>query len=168
MQMRVDEKVPLRWAVVFDDCQGNQKLNFEVSNPEFKVKPNGGLVALRNLTDAGGSIFIHARSAQAEDTAEVFIVGRKERHGSLKSAFVNNLINNSWRPDILENEWQMAPVFSVLMDNWGKLNFAEWDICGSKAHDMVLQLSPQFDRFDSVDGLDENLHERHGHNPVQR
>ncbi|XP_044283908.1 cadherin-13 isoform X1 [Varanus komodoensis] len=70
--------------LVFDDCQGNQKLNFEVSNPEFKVKPNGGLVALRNLTDAGGSIFIHARSAQAEDTAEVFIVGRKERHGSLK------------------------------------------------------------------------------------
>uniref|UniRef100_A0A6J0UAB1 Cadherin-13 n=1 Tax=Pogona vitticeps TaxID=103695 RepID=A0A6J0UAB1_9SAUR len=73
--------------LVFDDCQGNHRLSFEVSNPDFKVEPNGGLVALRNLSEAGRTFFIHARSAQAEDTAEVLIVGRKEKHGSLKEIF---------------------------------------------------------------------------------
>ncbi|CAI5782464.1 cadherin-13 isoform X2, partial [Podarcis lilfordi] len=73
--------------VVFDDCQGNHKLNFEVSNPGFKVEPNGVLVALRNLSDTGRALFIHARSAQAEDTAEVLLVDRKEKQGSLKEIF---------------------------------------------------------------------------------
>lgn len=70
--------------MVFDDCQGNHKLNFEVSNPDFKVEPNGILLALRNLSEAGRTLFVHARSARAEDMAEVLIAGRKERHGSLK------------------------------------------------------------------------------------
>ncbi|XP_053256110.1 cadherin-13 [Podarcis raffonei] len=73
--------------LVFDDCQGNHKLNFEVSNPGFKVEPNGVLVALRNLSDTGRALFIHARSAQAEDTAEVLLVDRKEKQGSLKEIF---------------------------------------------------------------------------------
>ncbi|XP_042294224.1 cadherin-13 [Sceloporus undulatus] len=73
--------------LVFDDCQGNHRLNFKVSNPDFKVEPNGALVALRNLSEAGTTLFIHGRSARAEDTAEVLIVGRKEKHSSLKEIF---------------------------------------------------------------------------------
>lgn len=72
------------FPVVFDDCKGNDKLNFEVSNPDFKMEPNGSLVALKNITEAGRALFIHARSAQAEDMAEVVIVGGKDNHGSLK------------------------------------------------------------------------------------
>lgn len=70
--------------MVFDDCQENRKLNFEVSSPDFKVEPNGALVALRNLSDAERALVIRAQSARAEDTAEVLIVGRKEKSGSLK------------------------------------------------------------------------------------
>ncbi|XP_067396269.1 cadherin-13 isoform X8 [Emydura macquarii macquarii] len=73
--------------LVFDDCEGNDKLNFEVSNPDFKVEPNGSLVALKNITEVDRALFIHARSAQAEDMAEVLIVGGKEKHGSLKEIF---------------------------------------------------------------------------------
>ncbi|XP_043350771.1 cadherin-13 isoform X5 [Dermochelys coriacea] len=73
--------------LVFDDCKGNDKLNFEVSNPDFKVEPNGSLVALKNITEAGRALFIHARSAQAEDMAEVLIVRGKDYHGSLKEIF---------------------------------------------------------------------------------
>ncbi|XP_034282423.1 cadherin-13 [Pantherophis guttatus] len=73
--------------LVFDDCQENHKLNFEVSSPDFKVEPNGALVALRNLSDAERALVIRAQSAQAEDTAEVLIVGRKEKSGSLKERF---------------------------------------------------------------------------------
>ncbi|XP_053126597.1 cadherin-13 isoform X2 [Hemicordylus capensis] len=73
--------------LVFDDCRGNHKLNFEVSNPDFKVEPNGALVALRNLSEAGKAFSIHARSAQVEDTAEVLIAGGKEKRSSLKEIF---------------------------------------------------------------------------------
>lgn len=70
--------------MVFDDCQENHKLNFEVSSPDFKVEPNGALVALRNLSDAERALVIRAQSARAEDTAEVLIVGRKEKSNPLK------------------------------------------------------------------------------------
>lgn len=70
--------------MAFDDCQENHKLNFEVSSPDFKVEPNGALVALRNLSDAERALVIRAQSAWAKDTAEVLIVGRKEKSGSLK------------------------------------------------------------------------------------
>uniref|UniRef100_A0A8D0BJ57 Cadherin-13 n=1 Tax=Salvator merianae TaxID=96440 RepID=A0A8D0BJ57_SALMN len=70
--------------LIFDDCQGNQKLNFEVSNPDFKVEPNGVLVSLRNLSSISRALYIRAQSAYTEDTAEVLIVGGKEKHHSLK------------------------------------------------------------------------------------
>nr|XP_014428904.1 cadherin-13 isoform X2 [Pelodiscus sinensis] len=68
--------------LAFDDCKGNDKLSFAVSNPDFKVEPNGSLVALKNITEAVTALFIHARSAQAEDMA-------KEKHGYLKEIFKN-------------------------------------------------------------------------------
>ncbi|XP_075289982.1 cadherin-13 isoform X1 [Opisthocomus hoazin] len=71
----------------FDDCKGNNKLNFEVSNPDFKVEHDGSLVALKNISEAGRALFIHARSEHAEDMAEILIVGANEKHGALKDIF---------------------------------------------------------------------------------
>ncbi|XP_061863620.1 cadherin-13 isoform X1 [Colius striatus] len=71
----------------FDDCKGNNKLNFEVSNPDFKVERDGSLVALKNVSEAGRALFVHARSEHAEDMAEILIVGANEKHGALKEIF---------------------------------------------------------------------------------
>ncbi|XP_009681208.1 cadherin-13 isoform X2 [Struthio camelus] len=73
--------------LVFDDCQGNNKLNFEVSNPDFKVESDGSLVALKNISEAGRALFVHARTEHAEDMAEILIVGANEKHGALKEIF---------------------------------------------------------------------------------
>ncbi|KAM9374041.1 cadherin-13 [Phaethornis superciliosus] len=71
----------------FDDCKGNNQLNFEVSNPDFKVEHDGSLVALKNVSEAGRALFVHARSEHAEDMAEILIVGANEKHGALKEIF---------------------------------------------------------------------------------
>ncbi|XP_010004505.1 PREDICTED: cadherin-13 [Chaetura pelagica] len=71
----------------FDDCKGNNNLNFEVSNPDFKVESDGSLVALKNISEAGRALFVHARSEHAEDMAEILIVGANEKHGELKEIF---------------------------------------------------------------------------------
>uniref|UniRef100_A0A8C2TVL6 Cadherin-13 n=2 Tax=Coturnix japonica TaxID=93934 RepID=A0A8C2TVL6_COTJA len=73
--------------LVFDDCKGNNRLNFEVSNPDFKVEHDGSLVALKNVSEAGRALFVHARSEHAEDMAEILIVGANEKHGALKEIF---------------------------------------------------------------------------------
>uniref|UniRef100_A0A8V0Y0Z2 Cadherin-13 n=3 Tax=Gallus gallus TaxID=9031 RepID=A0A8V0Y0Z2_CHICK len=73
--------------LVFDDCKGNNKLNFEVSNPDFKVEHDGSLVALKNVSEAGRALFVHARSEHAEDMAEILIVGADEKHDALKEIF---------------------------------------------------------------------------------
>ncbi|XP_061232496.1 cadherin-13-like [Neopsephotus bourkii] len=70
--------------VKFDDCKGNNKLTFEVSNPDFKVEHDGTLVALRNMSEAGRTLFVHAQSEHAEDLAEILIVEEKEKHSALK------------------------------------------------------------------------------------
>ncbi|KAM9509288.1 cadherin-13 isoform 2-T2 [Guaruba guarouba] len=68
----------------FDDCKGNNKLTFEVSNPDFKVEHNGTLVALKHISEAGRTLFVHAQSEHAEDLAEILIIDKKEKHGALK------------------------------------------------------------------------------------
>ncbi|XP_062474307.1 cadherin-13 isoform X1 [Pezoporus occidentalis] len=68
----------------FDDCKGNNKLTFEVSNPDFKVERDGTLVALKNMSEAGRTFFVHAQSEHAEDLAEILIVEEKEKHSALK------------------------------------------------------------------------------------
>lgn len=70
--------------VKFDDCKGNNKLNFEVSNPDFTVELDGNLVALKNVSEAGRALFVHARSEHAEDMAEIFILEANEKRGALK------------------------------------------------------------------------------------
>lgn len=71
-------------TVEFDDCKGNNQLNFEVSNPDFKVEHDGSLVALKNVSEVGRALFVHARSEHAEDMAEILVVGANEKHGALK------------------------------------------------------------------------------------
>uniref|UniRef100_A0A6I8NFA7 Cadherin-13 n=1 Tax=Ornithorhynchus anatinus TaxID=9258 RepID=A0A6I8NFA7_ORNAN len=75
--------------LAFDDCEGNATLSFEVSNPDFKVKPNGDLIALKNVTEVGRTFFIHGRTEHAEDMAEITIDGGREIQGSLKEIFKN-------------------------------------------------------------------------------
>ncbi|XP_010018194.1 PREDICTED: cadherin-13-like, partial [Nestor notabilis] len=68
----------------FDDCKGNNKLTFEVSNPNFKVEHDGTLVALKNMSEAGRALFVHAQSEHAEDMAEILLVEENEKHSALK------------------------------------------------------------------------------------
>ncbi|XP_054565935.1 cadherin-13 isoform X12 [Eptesicus fuscus] len=71
----------------FSDCKGNDKLHYEVSSPYFKVNNEGGLVALKNVTAVGKTLFVHARTPHAEDMAELVIVGGKDIQGSLQDIF---------------------------------------------------------------------------------
>ncbi|XP_044787159.2 cadherin-13 isoform X4 [Bubalus bubalis] len=73
--------------LTFSDCKGNDKLHYEVSSPYFKVNNDGSLVALRNITAVGKTLFVHARTPHAEDMAELVIVGGKDIQGSLQDIF---------------------------------------------------------------------------------
>lgn len=70
--------------VNFSDCKGNDKLHYEVSSPYFRVNNEGGLVALRNITAVGKTLFIHARTPHVDDMAELVIVGGKDIQGPLQ------------------------------------------------------------------------------------
>ncbi|XP_034528710.1 cadherin-13 isoform X4 [Ailuropoda melanoleuca] len=73
--------------LTFSDCKGNNKLHYEVSSPYFKVNNDGSLVALKNITAVGKTLFVHARTPHAEDMAELVIVGGKDIQGSLQDIF---------------------------------------------------------------------------------
>ncbi|XP_027475015.1 cadherin-13 isoform X2 [Zalophus californianus] len=73
--------------LTFSDCKGNNKLHYEVSSPYFKVNNDGSLVALKNITAVGKTLFVHARTPHAEDMAELMIVGGKDIQGSLQDIF---------------------------------------------------------------------------------
>ncbi|XP_022438788.1 cadherin-13 isoform X5 [Delphinapterus leucas] len=73
--------------LTFSDCKGNDKLHYEVSSPYFKVNNDGSLVALRNITAVGKTLFVHAQTPHAEDMAELVIVGGKDIRGSLQDIF---------------------------------------------------------------------------------
>uniref|UniRef100_A0A5G2QPP8 Cadherin 13 n=1 Tax=Sus scrofa TaxID=9823 RepID=A0A5G2QPP8_PIG len=73
--------------LTFSDCKGNDKLHYEVSSPYFKVNNDGSLVALRNVTAVGKTLFVHARTRHAEDMAELMIVGGKDIQGSSQDIF---------------------------------------------------------------------------------
>ncbi|XP_063293933.1 cadherin-13 [Pelobates fuscus] len=71
--------------VLFDDCQGNEGVVYEISSPDFKVEPDGSLIALRSVIESSRPLFIHAHSAYSDDMAEVKFIGRKDRHSPLKN-----------------------------------------------------------------------------------
>uniref|UniRef100_A0A8C5Q9V2 Cadherin-13 n=2 Tax=Leptobrachium leishanense TaxID=445787 RepID=A0A8C5Q9V2_9ANUR len=70
--------------VLFDDCQGNDGVVYEVSHPDFRVEHDGSLIALRDVIDTTPTFFIHAHSDHSDDLAEVKFLA-KERHGSIKN-----------------------------------------------------------------------------------
>jgi cadherin 13 (H-cadherin) len=80
-------------SVTFSDCKGNNKLRYEVSSPHFKVNRDGSLVALRNISAVGRTLFVHARTPHAEDMAELVIIGGKDIQGSSQ---VIKLFGMSW------------------------------------------------------------------------
>ncbi|ELW62956.1 Cadherin-13 [Tupaia chinensis] len=82
-------------TVTFSDCKGNNELRYEVSSPYFKVNSDGSLVALRNVTAVGRTLFVHARTPHAEDMAELVIVGGKDIQGSLQRAASPGFCGNS-------------------------------------------------------------------------
>uniref|UniRef100_A0A8K9XNI1 Cadherin-13 n=1 Tax=Oncorhynchus mykiss TaxID=8022 RepID=A0A8K9XNI1_ONCMY len=65
--------------VFFDDCAGNEGLAFEVSHPDFQVDEEMNLVARRDVMDSGTVMFIHGVNEQADDMAQVDIVGAPPR-----------------------------------------------------------------------------------------
>ncbi|XP_020494790.1 cadherin-13 [Labrus bergylta] len=62
--------------VEFDDCAGNENVEFEVSDPSFLVDRDLNLVAQREVLTCGPVLFIHGLSAHADDTAQVEVSGR--------------------------------------------------------------------------------------------
>ncbi|KAF7464266.1 hypothetical protein GHT09_007540 [Marmota monax] len=82
-----DRQGDLHLIVTFSDCKGNDKLRYEVSSPHFRVNSDGSLVALRNITAVGRTLFVHARTPHAEDMAELMIIGGKDIQGSLQDIF---------------------------------------------------------------------------------
>ncbi|TSK38477.1 Cadherin-13 [Bagarius yarrelli] len=61
--------------VMFDDCEGNKDVSFEVSHPDFLIDKNLTLVPRRDVVDTGAAIFIHWISDHADDTAQVDVIG---------------------------------------------------------------------------------------------
>ncbi|XP_073706295.1 cadherin-13 [Garra rufa] len=70
--------VPLL-QVVFDDCAGNEGVEFEVSNPDFLIDENLNLVARRDVIDSGDVMFVHGVNVHVDDMAQVTIMGAPSR-----------------------------------------------------------------------------------------
>lgn len=83
------EFIENQWILnlTFSDCKGDGKPHYEVSSPYFKVNSDGGLVALRNVTAVGKTLFVHARTPHAEDMAELVIVGGRDDQDSSQDIF---------------------------------------------------------------------------------
>uniref|UniRef100_A0A8C1XSY6 Cadherin-13 n=1 Tax=Cyprinus carpio TaxID=7962 RepID=A0A8C1XSY6_CYPCA len=70
--------VPLL-QVVFDDCAGNEDVEFEVSNPDFLIDKNLNLVPRRDVIDSGDVMFVHGVNVHVDDMAQVTIMGAPSR-----------------------------------------------------------------------------------------
>ncbi|KAM7396369.1 hypothetical protein PAMP_019414 [Pampus punctatissimus] len=56
--------------VEFDDCEGNEGVVFEVSDPSFQVDEDLNLVPQQDVPYSGPVMFIHGHSAHADDMAQ--------------------------------------------------------------------------------------------------
>ncbi|KAL4657078.1 cadherin-13 isoform X2 [Arapaima gigas] len=68
-----------RVEVVFDDCNGNQDVRFEVSHPDFEVDEERRLTPRRDVVDSGTVMFIHGQSPHSDDMAQVDVLGAPPR-----------------------------------------------------------------------------------------
>lgn len=61
--------------VEFDDCAGNEDVQFEVSDPSFHVDRDLNLVLQREVSSSSPVLFIHGLSTHADDMAQVEVTG---------------------------------------------------------------------------------------------
>lgn len=61
--------------VEFDDCAGNEDVQFEVSDPSFFVDGDLNLVPRQDVLRSQPVLSIHGLSAHADDTAQVEVTG---------------------------------------------------------------------------------------------
>ncbi|XP_077954109.1 cadherin-4-like [Gasterosteus aculeatus] len=61
--------------VEFDDCAGNEDVQFEVSDPSFFVDEDLNLVPRQDVLRSQPVLSIHGLSAHADDTAQVEVTG---------------------------------------------------------------------------------------------
>lgn len=66
-------------TVVFDDCTGNEGVEFEVSNPDFLIDENLNLVPRRDVIVSGDVMFVHGVNVHVDDMAQVTIMGSPTR-----------------------------------------------------------------------------------------
>lgn len=66
---------PPSFAVEFDDCAGNEDVQFEVSDPRFHVDGDLNLVPHRDVQSTSPVLFIHGTSTHADDVADVEVGG---------------------------------------------------------------------------------------------
>ncbi|XP_007887452.2 cadherin-13 [Callorhinchus milii] len=64
--------------VHFDDCSGNEGLEFAISNPDFRVGKDGSVFAVKDAHSSVPAFYILATSAHAQDSAKVHIVGGED------------------------------------------------------------------------------------------
>ncbi|XP_016312921.1 cadherin-13-like [Sinocyclocheilus anshuiensis] len=65
--------------VVFEDCAGNEGVEFEVSNPDFLIDEKLNLVPRRDVIDSGDVMFVHGVNNHVDDMAQVTIMGAPSR-----------------------------------------------------------------------------------------
>ncbi|XP_059507731.1 cadherin-13 [Stegostoma tigrinum] len=69
--------------VLFDDCSGNEGLEFSISNPDFRVEADGSVFAVKAMAASVPGFLIQATSVHAQDLAEVRIVGEEDNRSSV-------------------------------------------------------------------------------------
>ncbi|XP_060693972.1 cadherin-13 [Hemiscyllium ocellatum] len=69
--------------VLFDDCNGNEGLEFSISNPDFRVEADGSVFAVKEMAARVPGFLIQATSVHAQDLAEVRIVGEEGNRSSV-------------------------------------------------------------------------------------
>lgn len=79
--------------MVFDDCAGNEGVEFEVSNPDFLIDENLNLVARRDVIDSGDVMFVHGVNVHVDDMAQVTIIGAPSRSPQTLRVSVSLLVD---------------------------------------------------------------------------
>ncbi|XP_078400688.1 cadherin-13 [Cetorhinus maximus] len=69
--------------VHYDDCSGNEGLEFAISNPDLRVEADGSVFAAKGMEATMPGFFIQATSIHAQDSAEVQIERGGDNHSRI-------------------------------------------------------------------------------------
>ncbi|XP_072322886.1 cadherin-13-like [Scyliorhinus torazame] len=69
--------------VHFDDCSGNEGLEFAISNPGLRVEADGSVFAVKSMEATMSGFIIQATSIHAQDSADVQVVRGEDNHSSV-------------------------------------------------------------------------------------